>query len=186
MLIDDVPGSGGGGPPLSANATEVFALLKFSAANTVTVQEANYSPTWTLSGAPTCVEDPGGLTQTDNSTGSFASRSATVIAEEAELIVCTFRNTQLQPSAAPASVSGRVVTSFGTGISGARITMMDGQSGQTWTVSTNPFGYYTINGPEVGNFYVMTVSHKRYTFADDTRTFSLQQDIVGMDFVANP
>jgi hypothetical protein len=84
------------------------------------------------------------------------------------------------------TVSGRVVDSFGRGISGARLTISDAQNGATWSTLSNPFGYYTLNGPTAGNFYMMTVSHKRYTFADDTRTFSLNEDIAGVDFVANP
>jgi hypothetical protein len=90
----------------------------------------------------------------------------------------------LAPSAAQASVSGRVVNSFGYGISGAGIVMSDVQSGTTWTALTNPFGYYTVEGPEVGNFYMITVNHKRYSFVDGTRTFVLNDSITGMDFVA--
>jgi len=183
-LIDDVVGSGGGGPPLSTNATEVFQIESFDAANTITVVEAVH-PAWTLAGI-TCVEEPGGLPQIDNSVGVPATRTATVIAEEAEIIVCTFANTQFAPTAAPASISGRVVDSFGGGIYNTRVSVMNAQSGEMFFANTNPFGYYTIEGPEVGNFYVMTVSHKRYTFADDTRTFTLNDDITGMDFVANP
>jgi hypothetical protein len=64
--------------------------------------------------------------------------------------------------------------------------LTDAQSGNTWTVISNPFGYYTIEGPEVGNFYIMTISHKRYSFASDTRTFTLNEDLIDVDWVANP
>ena len=186
VLIDDVVGPGGGGPPLSTNATETFALLEFGTGSTVTVTEANYQPVWSLLDPPVCTEDPGGLPQVDNSTTSQSSRNATIIAEEAEIITCTFKNTQLAPTAAPASISGRTTDSFGNGIGNTRVTVMDAQSGETFIAITNPFGYYTIEGPQVGNFYVITVANKRYTFADDTRTFTLNDDITGMDFIANP
>jgi len=188
-LVDDVVGTGGGGttiPTLSPNATEVFPLTSFLAANTITVTEANYAPTWTLSGAPTCVEDPGGLPQVDNSTGNAALRNVTVIAEEGEVITCTFRNTQFAPTAAPANVSGRAVDSFGNGIGGARISVMNAQTGQVYSAITNPFGYYTVLGTEIEAFYVMTISHKRYVFADDTRAFTLVDNLTGVDFIANP
>ena len=184
-LVDDVTGDGGGGPPLSAAATEIIPTIKFDAANPITVTEANYAPVWTI-GFITCTELPGGLPNVANSTTSLPTRTANIIAEEAEIIVCTFRNTQFAPTAAPASISGRTVDSFGNGIGGSRVTVMDAQSGQTYTALTNPFGYYTVEGPEVGNFYIMTVSNKRYTFADDTRTFSLSDNLTDVDFIANP
>jgi len=180
-LVDDVVGSGGGG-----TASQSFgSLVLFGADNAITVTEANYAPTWTLASL-TCVETPGGLPNTLNTTTSIPNRTATIILEEGEFVTCTFSNTQLAPTAAPASVSGRVLDSFGTGIGGARLNMTDAQSGNTWTVISNPFGYYTIEGPEVGNFYIMTISHKRYSFASDTRTFTLNEDLIDVDWVANP
>jgi hypothetical protein len=92
----------------------------------------------------------------------------------------------LAPSAASASVGGRVTNSFGYGIGGVGVVMSDVQNGTVWTALTNPFGYYTIDGPEVGNFYTISVSHKRFSFIDGTRTFSLNDNISGMDFVASP
>lgn len=182
-LVDDVVGGGGGSPTLSTNATEVFAVVDFI--NPITVTENSYAPVWTL-GNLTCNSVPGGLPNTSNNTTNLGTRTATIIPEEAEITVCTFANTQLTPTAAPASISGRVTNSFGYGISGARISVMNAQTGETFMALTNPFGYYTIEGTEVDNFYVMTVSAKRYTFADDTRTFTLHEDLAGMDFVANP
>jgi len=190
-LADQTPGTGGGGPlisDLNPDTTEVFQIQNFSAANTSissTVTEGLHAQ-WTLADIA-CTEQSGGLPQLNNTTDDYPiGRSANVIAEEAEIITCTFRNTQLTPTAAPASISGRTVDSFGNGIGGTRVTVMDAQSGQTYFALTNPFGYYTIEGPEVGNFYIMTVSNKRYTFADDTRTFSLSDNLTDVDFIANP
>ncbi|PYT01833.1 MAG: hypothetical protein DMF63_03075 [Acidobacteria bacterium] len=183
-LIDDVVGPGPGSP-ISTNATETFQITAFDAANTINIVENNYLPVWTLA-ALTCTEDPGGLPQTDDAVLTLATRTATLIPQEAEIIQCTYANSQLAPTAAPASISGRVVDSFGQGIGGARLTVTNPQTGDAHVALTNPFGYYTVTETEVGNFYVMTVSHKRYTFADDTRTFSLNDDIAGVDFVANP
>jgi hypothetical protein len=156
-------------------------ITNFGSGNLITVTENNYSPTWTL--ASISCSSIGG---TNNNTINPGARSVAIQLEEGESVKCTYNNTQLQPSAAPASVSGRAVDSFGTGIGGARITVMDAQSGNVYGAITNPFGYYSVEGLEVGNFYVMTISHKRYEFADNTRTFSLQDDITGVDFVANP
>jgi hypothetical protein len=156
-------------------------ITSFGSGNLITVTENNYFPTWNLASI-TCVSTGG----TENNTTSVPMRSATIQLEEGEFVKCTFNNTQLQPTAAPASISGRAVDSFGTGIGGARITVTDAQTGTAFVAITNPFGYYTIEGTEVENFYIMTISHKRYTFADDTRAFTLLDNLTGVDFVANP
>jgi hypothetical protein len=129
-----------------------------------------------------CVES----VSTTGSTISNGLATATITLQPEEAVVCTFNNTQLQPSAAPASISGRVVDSFGFGIANARITVLDSANGSTRYAISNPFGYYTIEDLAVGNFYFMNVSHKRYQFADDTRTFTIQDDLTGVDFIANP
>jgi hypothetical protein len=50
---------------------------------------------------------------------------------------------------------------------------------------TNSFGYYRIDELEVSEFYIMTVNHKRYLFLDASRSFTLDEDIVGMNFTAS-
>jgi hypothetical protein len=57
--------------------------------------------------------------------------------------------------------------------------------GEVQSAVTNAFGYYNVSA-EAGGFYVITITHRRYTFADDTRTLSLHDNIAGVDFVANP
>jgi hypothetical protein len=180
-LVDNVVGSGGGG-----TASQTFGpIVNFGTGNTITVTEANYAPIWSLANLA-CVSNPNGGAGTNNNTINLGTRSVGIVLEEGEFVTCTFSNTQFQPSAAPASISGRAVDSFGTGIGGARISVTDAQSGIVFSAITNPFGYYTIEGTEVETFYVMTISHKRYTFADDTRSFTLHDDLTGVDFVANP
>ena len=183
-LVDDVVGTGGGSPQ-SANATEVFTTTSFGAGSPITIQEGNYAPTWSLAGI-SCVSTSGGLpVDTGNNSTNGGTRTATIIAEESELTTCTFTNSQAQPTAAPASISGRTVDSFGNGIGGTRVTLTNAQSGETLVAITNPFGYYSLEA-EVGNFYVLSVSNKRYTFSDNTRTFSLNENLNDVDFVADP
>lgn len=176
-LVDNVEGSGGGSR-VSPN------IISFGSGNVITVTEENYAPTWTLAGL-SCVNDVGGLPHA-GSVVNLGTRSTAVTLAEGQFVTCTFSNTQFAPTAAPASVSGRVIDSFGNGIGGVRLSITDAQTSDTWTTISSPFGYYTIEGPEAGNFYVMTVSSKRYSFADDTRTFTLNEDLVGFDWVANP
>ena len=176
-LVDNVAGSGGGSQAYGN-------LFFFGSGNPITVQEANYAPNWTLAGL-VCINDATNAPHA-GSDENLGTRTATIILAEGDFVTCTFSNTQLSPTAGPVSVSGRVMDSFGGGISGARMTITDAQSGDSWAALTNAFGYYTIDGPSAGNFYIMTVSHKRYSFIDDTRAFTLNEDLAGVDFIANP
>ena len=91
----------------------------------------------------------------------------------------------IAPTAANTSISGRVVTANGTGISGARLTIIDGATGESTAAITSPFGYYVIDNIQAGKLYILHVNHKRYTFAQPLRTMTLDESLVGIDFVAN-
>lgn len=195
-LVDD---DGGPGVDNKVNSNIQSFYVSGNTATEITVTENNYLNTtrpWLLSDLR-CVETSGGsqlpstadsIPQTGGATpGILAARKATIRLQEGEFVTCTFTNTEtLSPSAAPATISGRAVNSFGIGIGGARITVTDAQNGNVYTAITNPFGYYTVEGTEVEAFYIMTISHRRYTFADDTRSFTLRDNLTGVDFVANP
>lgn len=92
----------------------------------------------------------------------------------------------LTPSAADATVSGRVVDSNGRGISGARIQVTNATTGVVSSILSSTFGYYAVSELESADTYIMTVDHRRYQFANNTRTFNLNEDLTNEDFVANP
>ena len=85
------------------------------------------------------------------------------------------------PTAASVSVSGRVVTASGRGVSNAIVASTD-QNGVVRTARTNSFGYYRFAEVAVGETYILSVRHKRYTFAP--RAVSVNEDIVGFNFVS--
>ncbi len=88
------------------------------------------------------------------------------------------------PSAANASISGRVVTNGGNGIRNAVI-QLTSATGETKYVRTSSFGYYKFEDLEVGQTYILTVSAKRYTFANPTRVITLNEDLTDEDFVSD-
>lgn len=160
-------------------------IYSIGASNSITVTEGLVSG-WTL-GDLECVETAGGgFPNIQNSTEDFANRRATIILEQGESVVCTFSNLQIVPTAAPASISGRVATADGRGIGGARINVVNTSTGGTVDVITNPFGYYTVGDLRVGDIYVATVSHKRYSFVNSSRTITLNEDVADADFEAAP
>jgi hypothetical protein len=87
------------------------------------------------------------------------------------------------PTSAGVSITGRVATAGGRGIYGARVTL-SGAGGTLYAV-TNPFGYYRFTGLGAGGSAAVTVSAKGRTFAVPTRFVSLEDDIAGVDFIAD-
>lgn len=88
-------------------------------------------------------------------------------------------------SAATASVGGRVVTAQGQGIGKAVITLTDPQ-GNTRIVRTGSFGYYRFDDVEVGQTYILTITNKRFTFAQPTLIVSVVDQISEANFTALP
>ncbi len=89
----------------------------------------------------------------------------------------------LTPTAAAVSITGRVTTSNGQGLRNARLTLTS-PDGARRTAITSTFGYYAFDGVEVGQTYVLEIGSRKYTFANPTRIFSLQDHVTDMDFVA--
>ncbi|MEQ1764129.1 MAG: carboxypeptidase-like regulatory domain-containing protein [Pyrinomonadaceae bacterium] len=75
--------------------------------------------------------------------------------------------------------------SYGRAISSAKLTLTNASTGEVSAVYTNTFGYYTFKGLPVGDFFVMTVQHRRYLFVSGSVSFSLEDNIAGLDFQAS-
>jgi len=93
--------------------------------------------------------------------------------------------TTTTPSAAPATITGRVTDRYGRGIYGARVQLFDASTGAATVAVTNTFGYYRFSDVAVGDAYVMSVYHSRYIFVNGSTSFSLEADLAGVNFVAN-
>ncbi len=95
--------------------------------------------------------------------------------------VLNFLNGPASPTAASVTVRGRVLSPFGRGVSRARV-MMTNSIGETVTVMTNPFGFYTFGNIEVGDTYILQVRDKRYTFTP--QALSLTEEATDVNFTA--
>ncbi len=89
----------------------------------------------------------------------------------------------LSPTAAGASISGRVLSASGRPVSQARVRVQD-QDGTTWTAMTNPFGIYSLEDIPVGGTYLVDVSHKRFFF--NSRVINVKDNVTDVDFTAEP
>lgn len=82
------------------------------------------------------------------------------------------------------SLGGRVLTSGGNGIGKALVTISGGNLPAPVTTQTGNFGYFNFQGLNSGATYTVTVSTKQYTFAQSTRTVTLQNNVSDFDFTA--
>jgi hypothetical protein len=81
------------------------------------------------------------------------------------------------------TLSGRVVTAGGRGIPGAVVSLGSTQ-GITRAVRTNPFGHFSFADMPAGSFVFITVDAKRYSFENSMQSFTIDDDLGGIDFIA--
>lgn len=87
----------------------------------------------------------------------------------------------LAPTNAGVSVSGRVLTTNGSGISRAQVSIIN-QNGETRTAITNSFGFYRFDEIAAGEVYVLDVRHKVYQF--NSRAITVLDHVQNADFTA--
>jgi Carboxypeptidase regulatory-like domain/Calx-beta domain len=90
----------------------------------------------------------------------------------------------LSPTAATATINGRVTTADGRSIRNVALWLTDTTTGEIKFTKTNPFGYYRFIDLEVGRSYVLSVSSKRFRFANPSRLITLDEDLTGEDFIS--
>ena len=89
-------------------------------------------------------------------------------------------------TAASLGISGRVTTASGNGIRNARIVLTGNSLSEPRVTQTGSFGYYTFDGLQAGETYVITVNSRRYTFSMPSRVISLVDNVIDADFTADP
>jgi Carboxypeptidase regulatory-like domain len=85
------------------------------------------------------------------------------------------------PTAAGVSVSGRVISTNGSGLSRI-IVSVTASNGQIRTVTTNSFGFYKFDDLGAGDTYVFQVSSKKYQFSNPTQIVSVSDNIADLNF----
>ena len=141
-------------------------------------------PGWRLASVE-CVEVAGGSPNILNTTVDLATRRANILVENGETVTCTFTSEQMAPTAGNATVAGRVVDIRGAGVRGVSLSLFNAMTGEMKYALTNSFGFYSFNELEVSEFYVLTAhGSKRYLIANNERSFTLNDDLVNVDFLA--
>ena len=87
----------------------------------------------------------------------------------------------LAPTAASVSISGRVLTAFGRGVSRTIVSLTDTR-GRVKSARTNQFGYYRFTDVEVGETYIINARHKNYKFRP--QAVSINDSLTNMNLIA--
>ena len=85
------------------------------------------------------------------------------------------------PTAAPVSLSGRVLTADGSGLRNAQVVLTE-SNGTVHRATTGTFGYYRFDGIASGQSVVLSVNSKRFTFS--SQVFSVQDNLSDVNFIA--
>jgi hypothetical protein len=97
---------------------------------------------------------------------SFASGSGNVIGQN-DLMLLSF---SAIPTAAPASISGRITTPDGAPLAGVTMRL---SGARTAKVITGAGGNYRFDSVDTDNFYAVTPTLRNYQFAPESQSFSL-------------
>lgn len=90
-----------------------------------------------------------------------------------------FVNIASGPTAASVSLSGRVTSQAGQGAPNAIVTLTD-SNGANRAVRTNGFGNYRFDAVGSGQTYVLSVSHKQYSF--EPRALTVMEEMTEVNF----
>jgi hypothetical protein len=90
------------------------------------------------------------------------------------------------PTAAPANIGGRVADSRGMGIPGVMVRITSSDGSVNLTARTSPFGYYNFEDVPTGLSYILSASHKRYTFDPASIIYQHQDEAANLNFTGSP
>jgi hypothetical protein len=82
------------------------------------------------------------------------------------------------PTAASASVRGRVLTPLGRGLLNATVVITNTNTGEVSYARTTNLGYFNFKELPVGDLYVINVNSKRYLF--NSQSFTLSEDLTDL------
>lgn len=114
-------------------------------------------------------------------THNFAAK--TICANVSSFSPFAIVDSNLAPTAANLSISGRITGVKGNAIARVSISITD-TNGVTRIVQTNTFGYYRFDELEAGETYILSAIHKRYQFTPSTQIVSLKDATDDVNFTA--
>jgi Carboxypeptidase regulatory-like domain len=130
--------------------------------------------------------DIGNVQDTGNETLKFIvtnTSGAGFIGSPSSTSIMTITN-QLPPTAASASVRGRLLTPTGRGLMNAFVDVTNTSTGEVRRVRSTSLGYFNFTELPVGVTYVINVQSKRYAF--NSQSITLEENIDDLVLTAQP
>ncbi len=112
-------------------------------------------------------------------TASSTTETSTIVTKPAN--GQTYNFTPPPPSAASVSISGKILTSYGRGLSNAVVVLTDSE-GNSITTRSNPFGHYRFQELEAGETYIISINSKRFIF--NSQVIQVNDNISDLNFTA--
>lgn len=102
-----------------------------------------------------------------------------------QFMIGTYEVTSFVPTAAAASIGGRITTADGRGIVNATLQLTRAATGESKTTRSSAFGWYEFADLRSGETYILNVNSKRYSFGNPSRVIALGDDLTDVDFVSD-
>lgn len=87
------------------------------------------------------------------------------------------------PTAAPATLGGRLTDQSGNGIPHVGVVLSGGSLSQPLTAITNSFGYFNFYDLQTGQTYIVTPDSGRYTFTPNSLVINFTEEFLAANFV---
>lgn len=94
--------------------------------------------------------------------------------------------TNVVPTSANVTISGRVRNPAGIGLGRVKVTIVDSNGEEMRSALTNSFGYYSFQDVSGGRDYIISASSKRYIFPSPTIFVRADNNIFNADFESLP
>ena len=91
----------------------------------------------------------------------------------------------LAPTAAMATINGRVTDSLGRGLENVTLTLTGGALTEPISINTDVSGRYRMPEVLAGETYFLTVNSKRHRFSQPTIVISINESLTDINFVAS-
>ncbi len=86
----------------------------------------------------------------------------------------------------PFSIGGRIVGQNGNGLSQVSVVLTGNEFSPLRITKTNPFGYYRFDNVPGSQSYTVSVSSKRFDFANPSQVINVVGDLTDLNFVGAP